>query len=89
MFTVTEMFSDIPHYLLVSGELDLDKSGLITGTMTGKNCAIAASHQDSFLVEEPGPWPDASCLPAGRRRLTPTNHTAGPLAASTITFDNK
>jgi hypothetical protein len=59
-FTLTDMLSDILKDFLDACYLDLDKSGLIKCTMTGKNCAIASLHRDSFLAKVPGHWPDTA-----------------------------
>lgn len=59
-FTVTEILSDILKDFLAAWYLDRDKSGLISCTMTGKNCAIASLHRDTIVAKVPGPYPVAA-----------------------------
>jgi hypothetical protein len=53
-FTVTEMLSDILKDLLAAVVSQDRKMILITCTMTGKNCAIASLHRETFLTKVPG-----------------------------------
>jgi hypothetical protein len=53
-FIVTERSSDILGDLLAAIVSQDRKIGLITCTMTGKNCAIASLHRETFLAKVPG-----------------------------------
>jgi hypothetical protein len=47
---LTEIYSNIPDDLLAAWGIEGDNAG-ITGTMTGKNCAIASSHRDILMAK--------------------------------------
>jgi hypothetical protein len=53
-FIVTEMLSDILKDFLAAVVSHDRKIDLITCTMTGKNCAIASLHRETFLTKVPG-----------------------------------
>jgi hypothetical protein len=51
---MTKKSSNILVNLLAAGRQCRDKSGLITYTWIGKNCAMVACRRDYFAAKEPG-----------------------------------
>jgi len=55
----TKTFATQQNILSAGGQASL-KSGLITCTLTGKNCAVPSLHRDSFSAKVPGSVPGAA-----------------------------
>jgi len=57
---MTTKTSATQQYILAAGGQGSLKSGLITCTWIGKNCAVPSLHRDSFSAKVPGSVPGAA-----------------------------